>query len=69
MIEMIPSHRREETLGFIYTLRMGISSLAPVVVGFASERISLERTFLYLAAAGGLAALLLLPAPEKPVES
>jgi MFS family permease len=69
MIEMIPSHRREETLGFIYTLRMGVSSLAPVVVGFASERISLERTFLFLAAAGGLAALLLLPAPEKPVDS
>ena len=68
MIEMIPSHRREETLGFIYTLRMGVASLAPVVVGFASEKISLQQTFLFLAAAGGLAALLLFPAPEKPVE-
>jgi MFS family permease len=68
MIEMIPSKRREETLGFIYTMRMGIASLAPLVVGFVSERYSLQRSFLFLAAAGGLAALLLLPAPEKPVD-
>jgi len=68
MIEMIPSHRREETLGFIYTLRMGISSLSPLLVGFASEHITLHRSFFYLAAAGGLAALCISFAEEKPVE-
>ncbi len=68
MIEMIPSKRREETLGFIYTMRMGISSLAPVAVGFTAERFSLEQSFLYLAGAGGLAALLLLWVPEKPID-
>jgi len=68
MIEMIPSKRREETLGFIYTMRMGIASLAPLAVGFASERFSLQRSFLFLAAAGGAAALLLLRIPETPVD-
>jgi MFS family permease len=68
MIEMIPSHRREETLGFIYTLRMGISSVSPLLVGFASEHITLQRSFFYLAAAGGLAALFISFAEEKPVE-
>ena len=68
MIEMIPPHRREETLGFIYTLRMGIGSVSPILVGLAGEHISLERSFLYLAAAGGLAALSISLAKEKPVE-
>ncbi|MBW1994812.1 MAG: MFS transporter [Deltaproteobacteria bacterium] len=69
MIEMIPSHRREETLGFIYTLRMGVSSLSPVIVGFVSEQISFYNSFLCLAALGGLAALLISFAAERPVES
>jgi MFS family permease len=68
MIEMIPSQRREETLGFIYTLRMGIASLSPLLAGFASEYITLNHTFLYLAAAGCLAALLISLAEEKPVD-
>lgn len=67
-IEMIPPQRREETLGFYYTMRMGISSLAPVMVGWASERISLPHCFLALALVAGLSALLLSLAPEKPVE-
>jgi FSR family fosmidomycin resistance protein-like MFS transporter len=48
MVEMIPSHRREETLGFIYTLRMGIASLSPLVVGIFSEQIGLIFVFLVL---------------------
>ncbi len=68
MIEMIPSHRREETLGFIYTVRMGLSSLSPVLVGFASERITLYNSFLILALVAGLAALLLSLAEERRVE-
>lgn len=68
MIEMIPSQRREETLGTVYTVRMGIASMSPVLVGFASERISLDNSFLILAGVGGLAALFLSLAKEKPVE-
>ena len=34
-------------------------SLSPVVVGFAAERISLQRSFFYLAAAGVIASLLM----------
>ena len=64
MIEMIPSERREETIGFIYTLRMGIASLSPVAVGFASEKFSLYHSFFILAFAGGLAAALMLPIKE-----
>jgi len=68
MIEMIPSQRREETIGFIYTLRMGIASLSPLAVGFASERFSLYHSYFILAFAGGLAAFLLLPVKEKPAD-
>ncbi|MBW2146763.1 MAG: MFS transporter [Deltaproteobacteria bacterium] len=68
MIEMIPSHRREETLGFIYTVRMGIASLSPLFMGFASERISLYNSFLILVPVAGFAALLLLLAEERPME-
>lgn len=68
MIEMIPSHRREETLGAVYTVRMGIGSLSPLLVGIASERISLGSSFLILAAVGGVAALLMSLAKEGPVE-
>jgi MFS family permease len=48
MVEMIPSHRREETLGFIYTLRMGIASLSPLIVGIFSEKIGLISVFMIL---------------------
>jgi MFS family permease len=68
LIEMIPSHRREETLGFYYTTRMGIASLSPLMVGWASERISLPHCFLSLALVAGLSALLLSFAQERPVE-
>jgi MFS family permease len=69
LIEMIPSQRREETLGFYYTMRMGIASLAPVMVGWASERISLPNCFLGLAFVAGLSALLLSLIKERSTES
>ena len=68
MIEMIPSHRREETLGFYYTVRMGIASLSPLMVGWTSERISLCNSFLILALVAGLSAVLLSLAEERPTE-
>jgi len=68
MIEMIPSHRREETLGFYYTVRMGIASLSPVAVGWTSERISLSNSFLILALVAGLSVVLLSLAEERPME-
>jgi len=67
MIEMIPSQRREETLGFVYTLRMGIASLSPLIVGFSSERISLSSAFLILASVPVLSAFFLSFAKEKPL--
>jgi FSR family fosmidomycin resistance protein-like MFS transporter len=67
LIEMIPPQRREETLGFYYTMRMGIASLAPVMVGWASERTSLPNCFLSLALVAGLSALLLSMAQERPM--
>jgi len=68
MIEMIPSHRREETLGFHYTVRMGIASLSPVAVGWTSERISLSNSYFILALVAGLSAVLLSLAEERPME-
>jgi len=68
LIEMVPSQRREETLGFYYTMRMGIASLAPVMVGWASEQISLPNCFLSLALVAGLSALLLSLVKERPME-
>ena len=68
MIEMIPSHRREETLGFYYTVRMGIASLSPLMVGWTSERINLCNSFLILALVAGLSAVLLSQAEESPME-
>jgi len=68
MVEMVPSQRREETLGFIYTVRMGTSSLAPILVGFLSERITLVHTFLILAFIPILSALILSLAEEKTVD-
>jgi FSR family fosmidomycin resistance protein-like MFS transporter len=68
MVEMIPSQRREETLGFIYTVRMGMASLAPLIVGVISEQISLANTFLILAAVPLLTVFLLSRIEEKPVD-
>lgn len=68
MIEMIPSQRREETLGFYYTVRMGVASLSPLMVGWTSERISLCNSFLILALVAGLSAVLLSQAEERPIE-
>ena len=67
MIEMIPSQRREETLGFVYSMRLGIASLSPLIVGFSSERISLSYAFLILASVPVLSAFFLSFAKEKPV--
>jgi len=68
LIEMIPSYRREETLGFYYSIRMAMGSLSPVVVGWASERISLYGSFVTLSALAGLAALILTVTEERAVE-
>jgi len=68
MIETIPSQRREETLGFVYTFRMGIGALAPLMVGVLSERVTIRYAFLILAALGGVAALLISRAEEKRIE-
>ena len=66
MIELIPSHRREETLGFMYTLRMGIASIAPLIVGFLSERIGLIQVFSILGVISVLSAFILSLAQEQP---
>jgi FSR family fosmidomycin resistance protein-like MFS transporter len=68
MIEMIPSDRREETLGAAYTGRMGIASLSPFLVGVAAERLGMTASFLLLAATGGLSVLLLLLVEERPID-
>ena len=68
MIEMVPSHRREETLGFVYTIRMGIASLSPFLVGFISERIGLINGFTILVLISGLSVILFSLAEEKPVD-
>jgi MFS family permease len=68
MVEMVPSQRREETLGFIYTLRMGIGAVSPFLVGLLSESTGLTASFLYMAGVGGLAILVMSFAPEKPAE-
>ena len=66
MVELIPAHRREETLGFAYTLRMGTASVSPVIVGFLSERIGLIQVFLILGAISILSAFILALVEEKP---
>ena len=68
MIESIPSARREETLGFVYTFRMGISSLSPVLIGFLAEGIGIERAFLLLSAFPVAAVAILWFAEEKPMD-
>jgi predicted MFS family arabinose efflux permease len=45
MVELIPPHRREETIGFAFTPRMGTAAAAPILVGFFSERIGMNEVF------------------------
>jgi MFS transporter, FSR family, fosmidomycin resistance protein len=68
LIEMIPSDRREETLGVTFTVRTVIAAPAPFIVGFASERLSLPTVFLILSAVPVFTALVLAMAEEKPHE-
>jgi FSR family fosmidomycin resistance protein-like MFS transporter len=66
LIEMIPSSRREETLGATFTVRTVIAAPAPFIVGFASERLGLPTVFLILSAVPIFTALVLAMAEEKP---
>ncbi len=66
MVELIPAHRREETLGFAYTLRMGTASVSPVIVGLLSEHIGLTQVFLILGAISIMSAFVLALVEEKP---
>jgi MFS family permease len=68
MIESIPSKRREETLGFVYTFRMGISSFSPLLIGLLSEWITIQSAFLALSAMAVAAALVFSRAEENPQE-
>ena len=68
MIEMIPSNRREETLGFIFTVRMSIGSLAPIIVGLIAERIPLPNIFMILAVVPMFTAAIISLAEERPME-
>ena len=68
MIEMIPSNRREETLGFIFTVRMSIGSLAPIIVGLIAERIPLPHIFMILAVVPMFTAAIISLAEERPME-
>ncbi len=67
MIEMIPSHRCEETLGFVYTVRMGIASLSPIIVGYVSGLIGLNNAFLIMASVPICTASILALTVEKPI--
>lgn len=66
MVELIPPHRREETIGFMYTLRMGTASVAPVIVGFLSEHIGLIQVFSILGVISISSAFILSLAEERP---
>ena len=68
MIEMIPSNRREETLGFIFTVRMSIGSLAPIMVGLIAERIPLPHIFMILAVVPIFTASIISLVEERPAE-
>lgn len=68
LIEMIPSDRREETLGVTFTVRTVIAAPAPFIVGFASERLSLPTVFLILSVVPIFTALVLSLAEEKPYD-
>jgi MFS family permease len=68
MIESIPSQRREETIGFVYTFRMGIPAAAPLMVGILSEWTTIQHFFLILALLPGCVVLLISRAEEKPTD-
>jgi MFS family permease len=66
MIESIPSFRREETLGFVFTFRMGISAISPFLIGILAELVKIEKAFLFLSILPWVAAIIILFAEEKP---
>lgn len=66
MVELIPPHRREETIGFAFTLRMGTAAAAPVIVGFLSERIGLSQVFWILGVNSLASTAILSLAKEAP---
>jgi FSR family fosmidomycin resistance protein-like MFS transporter len=68
MIEMIPSNRREETIGFIFSVRMSIGSLAPILVGLIAERTPLPYIFMTLAVIPMFTASIISLAEERPTE-
>ena len=68
MIESIPSLRREETLGFVYTLRMGIAAISPLLIGVLAEIVGIETAFLFLSIMPWAAAGILVCADEKPLD-
>jgi MFS family permease len=65
MVELIPTHRREETIGFAFTLRMGTAAAAPIIVGFLSERIGLTEVFWILGVISVASAGILALAEER----
>jgi len=67
MIESIPSLRREETLGFVYTFRMGIAAISPLLTGVVAELVGIETAFLCLSALPWAAAGIIGLADEKPL--
>jgi len=66
MVELIPAHRREETLGFTYTLRMGTAATSPFIVGLLSEYMGLLNVFSIMGVISILSAFILVFAEEKP---
>ena len=66
MIESIPTQRREETLGFVYTFRMGISAMSPLMIGILSEWVTIQYAFFILAFLPLCAAFLIYRVEEKP---
>jgi MFS family permease len=64
MVEMVPPHRREETLGFAFSLRMGTASFSPFFVGLLSEGMGVRQVFLILGTVSILSTLILAFAEE-----
>jgi len=67
MIDSIPSLRREETLGFVYTFRMGIAAISPLLTGVVAELVGIETAFLCLSALPWAAAGIIGLADENPL--
>ena len=68
MIESIPSLRREETLGFVFTLRMGMAAISPLLIGVLAELAGIETAFLLLSVMPWAAAGIIVFAAEKPLD-